>query len=160
MRLDYAVLNLAEKKFRLAQLVAFWQKILTAKHFPVKNDSEGILVASGLWFGLRGRQGMQGTAFAGLVEVHRRLSFACAMIVACLYAYAKHIAKPLGSERGERLECQGKIGANLQRDIQDGGATGHICFSHLPWLGVRNVFIPDAGDIHSLLQSIPEMECL
>lgn len=100
---------------------------------------------------------MESHTLTFLVGVDGRL-FALSVVGSGAKADPKHLAEPLRRERSERLECYRKAGADLEADVQDGGATLHVRLRDLPRLSVGNVLVPHTGDRHGILQSLAEME--
>ena len=70
------------------------------------------------------------------------------------------ITQLLCRERQERLKSNRQVSTNLKRSIKNGRSTIHISLSNLPRLSIRNVFVTDARNIHSLLKSLAEVESL
>ena len=101
---------------------------------------------------------MQGAAFAGLVEVHRRLAFTGAMVETSVQPDLQDSPQLLSRERSERLERDSQVGAYLQRGVEDRGGAVHIGLRDLPRLGVGDVFVADTGYAHGVFQGLPEME--
>ena len=72
----------------------------------------------------------------------------------------EHLAQLLGRERQERLEGNSQIGSDLQSHIHYGSHTLHVGLGELPWLGVGEILVADTGEVHSVLQSLTEVELL
>ena len=72
--------------------------------------------------------------------------------------HVQHLAKLLAAEGQERFESNGKVGDQLQRDVENGGYALHVCLGKLPRLGVCQVFVSDAGKVHRFLLCVAEFE--
>ena len=83
--------------------------------------------------------------------------------------HAQHATQFLGRERQERLEGDGQVGANLQRQVQDSRNTIHSVrmvrclwrparFGEFPRFGLRQIFVADAGQFHRGFQRVTELE--
>ena len=105
----------------------------------------------------RCRNGVQGTSLTFPVGIDSLL-FSLAVVGSRTKADTQHLAQFLGSKRSERFESYRKVRANLQADVQDGSATGHVGLGNLPRLCVRDVFVAHPGDSHRVLESLAEME--
>ena len=46
----------------------------------------------------------------------------------------------------------------MQGDVEDGFHTLHVGLGHVPRLAVGDVFVADAGEVHSLLLCVAELE--
>ena len=79
------------------------------------------------------------------------------LIPFCL-SHVEHLAELLRAERKERLEGNLKVGNELKRDVEDGLNALHIGLYHVPRLAIGDVFVADAGKVHSLLLSVAELE--
>ena len=104
------------------------------------------------------RPGMHGASLVGAVEVDRRGALTGAVVGAGVDADAKDAAELLGAERGEGLEGDGEVGADLEAGVEDGGRTVHVGLGGLPGLHVGDVLVADAGDVHRLLEGLAEVE--
>ena len=72
--------------------------------------------------------------------------------------HVQHLAELFAAERQERFESDGKVGNQLQGDIQDGGYTRHVRLGKLPGFGVCQIFIADTCQVHGFLLRIAEFE--
>ena len=70
----------------------------------------------------------------------------------------QHLAQLLAAEGQEGLEGNGQVGYQLQGDVQDGAYTLHIRLGQLPRLGIGQVFVADARQVHGLLLRVAELE--
>ena len=70
----------------------------------------------------------------------------------------KHLTELGRAEREERLKGNLEVGNELERDIEDGLHALHVGLGHVPRLAVGNVFVADAGEVHSLLLCVAELE--
>ena len=53
-------------------------------------------------------------------------------------------------------ECDGKVRAELQGHAENGGGAVHVGLGHLPGLGVGEVLVAEAGEVHGLLEGLAE----
>ena len=83
--------------------------------------------------------------------------FTGAMVGTGVHADPQHGAQALRGKRGERLEDQRQVRADLQAGIEDRCGPVHVGLGDLPRLGVGNVLVADTGDVHRLLQGLTEM---
>ena len=72
--------------------------------------------------------------------------------------HVQHLAKFLRAERQERFESDGKVGNQLQRDVQDGAYTFHVGLCQFPGFGVGKVFVADACQVHRLFLRVAKFE--
>ena len=72
--------------------------------------------------------------------------------------HVQHFAEFFRAERQEWVEGDGKVGNQLQGNVEDGSYTFHICLSQFPRFGVGQVFVSDTCQVHSLFLCIAEFE--
>ena len=72
--------------------------------------------------------------------------------------HVQHFAEFFRAERQEWVEGDGKVGNQLQGNVEDGSYTFHICLSQFPRFGVGQVFVSDTCQIHGLFLCIAEFE--
>ena len=74
------------------------------------------------------------------------------------FRHAEHLTEFGRREGQERLESDGEVGGDLEREVQDGCGACEVGFSQFPGLGVGKVFVADTCEVHSLLLCIAEAE--
>ena len=71
-----------------------------------------------------------------------------------------HCPEPAGREGQERLAQDGQVGADLQRDVQDGLHPLRVGLVYFPWLGIGEVLVAEACQVHHFAQGLAETELL
>ena len=72
--------------------------------------------------------------------------------------HGDHFAQTRRREGEERFEGDGKIGHQLEREVENGLYTLGIGLDHLPRFGIGQVFVADTGEVHRLFLCIAEAE--
>ena len=72
--------------------------------------------------------------------------------------HGDHFAQTRRREGEERFEGDGKIGHQLEREVENGLYTVGIGLDHLPRFGIGQVFIADTGEVHRLFLCIAKAE--
>ncbi len=94
-----------------------------------------------------------------LTELSTRFEQVCAAQLGPFESWhVDHLAQFLRRERQEWFESDGEVGNQLEGDIQDSLHTLRIGLPNLPRLTFCDVFITDAGEVHSLFLSLTEFE--
>ena len=70
------------------------------------------------------------------------------------------MAQTFAAEGQEGQEGDGQVGADLQRDVDDGLHAFGVCLDHLPGFAVGDVLVADACQVHGLLLCLAELEVL
>ena len=71
--------------------------------------------------------------------------------------HIQDMAQLFAGERSEGIESDGKVGTNLEGHVENGCGPCEVGLGDFPGLGVGNVFVADAGYLHSILERFAEM---
>ena len=74
--------------------------------------------------------------------------------------HSQHLFQFCGGERQERLEGDGKVGHELQREVDDGLHALGVGLDDFPRLCVGEIFVADAGEVHRLFLRVAEAEAV
>ena len=109
---------------------------------------------NGLVFDFLKEQGWLRQARAGLQQIGATETFPIGR------GKSDHLAQTCRREGEEGLESDGEVGHKLEREVENGLHALGISLDHLPWFGVSEILVADAGEVHGLLLRIAEAELL
>ena len=74
------------------------------------------------------------------------------------FSHREHLTELSRREWQEWLKRNAQISSDLESEMQDSSGTIHVGLSYLPRLGIREILVTYAGEVHSLFLCITEAE--